>query len=304
MAIDYVKIFEALKQPFKVIGKGEASAALCEEKTGHTVIRGGLDSFLESKPPVCGQAIVAVNVDALAMTTLQLLRSGVKRILVEKPAALNQAELQQIQQAATANGAAVYIAYNRRFYAAVLHALQMIEEDGGLLSCNFEFTEWSHVIEGLTKGPGVKENWFLCNSTHVVDLAFYLAGKPLQMNCYTKGSLSWHPSASIFAGAGVTDRGAVFSYQANWGAPGRWGVEALTANFRFIFRPMESLQIMRKGSVRIESVEINDSLDQTFKPGLYEQVTRFLEGQVAGFCTLDQQVEHWDYYCRMAGYEG
>lgn len=304
MAMDYMKVLEALKQPFKVIGRGDGSAALCEEKTGTAVVRGGLGLFLEAKPAPCRQAIVSVNVDALAETTVQLLNSGVKKILVEKPAGLSLAEIQSVSAAAVANGAEVYVAYNRRFYAATMHAKRLIEEDGGLLSCNFEFTEWGHVIEGLAKGPGVKEKWFICNSSHVVDLAFYLAGKPLQMNCHTAGSLPWHPAAAIFAGAGVTDQGVMFSYQANWSAPGRWGLEALTANYRLIFRPMESLQIMRKGSIRIEPVEIDDSLDKEFKPGLHEQVKCFLEGRMECFCTLDQQVEHWDYYCRMAGYEG
>lgn len=303
MAMDYIKVLEAFKQPFKVIGRGEKAALLCEEKTGHTVTRGGLAAFLNSKPATTfRKAIVAVNVDALAETTIQLINSGVKKILVEKPGGLNHAEIQAVLDVAVANGAEVYVAYNRRFYAATLHAQRMIEEDGGLLSCNFEFTEWGHVIDSLTKGPGVKENWFICNSTHVVDLAFYLAGRPLQMNCYTAGKLPWHPAASIFAGAGITDRGVVFSYQANWSAPGRWALEALTANFRLIFRPMESLQIMHKGSVRIEPVEIDDSLDKEFKPGLYDQVKRFLDDRDISLCTLSEQVEHWDYYCRMAGY--
>jgi len=302
MAIDYINVLQALKLPFKVIGRGESSAALCEEKTGVPVIRGGLASFLESNQLPCRQAIVAVNVDALAETTVQLINSGVSKILVEKPAGLNYVEIQAVRDAAESHGAEVYVSYNRRFYAATLHAKRIIEEDGGLLSCNFEFTEWGHVIQGLTKGPGVKSNWFLANSTHVVDLAFYLAGKPKQMNCYTSGALSWHPTASIFAGAGITERDVVFSYQANWEAPGRWGVEALTVNNRLIFRPMESLQLMHKGSVKIEQVEIDDSLDKAFKPGLYEQVKRFIDECTDGFCTLAEQCEQWDIYCRIAGY--
>ena len=136
----------------------------------------------------------------------------------------------------------------------------------------------------------------------MVDLAFYLAGMPERLTVYTRGSLPWHPAASVFAGAGITEKGVLFSYQANWGAPGRWGVEALTANYRLIFRPMESLQVMRKGSVRVEQVEIDDSLDKTFKPGLYEQVKRFIDGEVTGLCTLSEQVDHWTHYCKIAGY--
>lgn len=302
MAMDYIKVLDALKQPFKVIGRGEPSALLCDEKTGSTVIRGGLRTFLDSKPNPCRQAIVSVNVDALAETTVQLINSGVKRILVEKPAGLSSSEILAVHDAAVSNEADVYVAYNRRFYAATLHAKRMIEEDGGLLSCNFEFTEWGHVIEGLIKGPGVKEKWFICNSTHVVDLAFYLAGKPQQMNCYTSGSLPWHPSASIFSGAGITNRDVIFSYESNWEAPGRWGLEVLTTNFRLIFRPMETLQITHKGSVKIEPVEIDDSLDKNFKPGLFVQVSRFIDSQTEDFCTLAEQIENWNHYCRIAGY--
>ena len=41
---------------------------------------------------------------------------------------------------------------------------EIIAEDNGVTSFNFEFTEWSHEIEKLEKAPGVKENWFLANS--------------------------------------------------------------------------------------------------------------------------------------------
>lgn len=302
MAIDYIKVLKALDRRFTVIGRGEPGAALCEEKTGTTVVRGGVERFLAARPAPCRQAIVAVNVDALAETATRLIEAGVKRILVEKPAGISLAQLQAVRDAASAWGAEVYVAYNRRFYAATLHAKRMIEEDGGLLSLNFEFTEWGHVIEGLTKGPGVKENWFLANSTHVVDLAFHLSGKPRQIDCYTAGSLPWHPAASIFAGAGVTEREVIFSYQANWEAPGRWALEALTAKRRLIFRPMESLQVMLKGSVKIETVEIDDSLDKEFKPGVYRQTAGFLDELHEALCSIEEHVECWDCYCRMAGY--
>ncbi|NTV49351.1 MAG: Gfo/Idh/MocA family oxidoreductase [Geobacteraceae bacterium] len=302
MAQDYSKVLCSLESDITVIGRGEKSALQFYEATGLPVVAGGLEVFLAQSPTLPNVAIVSVGVEALSSTCIQLIKAGVKKILVEKPAALDTPGLHELNRVAVEACAEVFVAYNRRFYAATLHAKRMIEEDGGLLSCNFEFTEWGHEIEGLIKAPGVKDNWFLGNSTHVVDLAFYLAGVPQQLSCYKAGSLPWHSTASIFAGAGVTDKGVLFSYQANWGAPGRWGVEVLTANYRLIFRPMESLQIMRKGSVKIELVEIDDSLDKAFKPGLYEQVSRFIDGHTEGFCTLAEQVEHWDYYCRIAGY--
>ena len=302
MARDYLNVLRALHQPVIVVGRGKDSARRFEADCGHQVIAGGLDAFLMSQPELPGAAIVAVGVESLASTTLRLLRAGVSRVLVEKPGALHGGEIQNLQAEMKIRGAEVVIAYNRRMYAATLAARRMIEEDGGVQSFHFEFTEWGHVIEPLVKAPGVKEAWLLANSTHVIDLAFHLGGEPEQLYALTAGGLAWHPNAAIFAGAGRTVSGALFSYQANWGAPGRWGLELLTSKRRLIFRPMESLQIMRHGCVKIESMALDDDVDKSLKPGLHEQVRRFLSGESAGLCSLQEQIRHWPWYERIGGY--
>ncbi len=151
--------------------------------------------------------------------------------------------------------------------------------------------------------PGVKEKWFLGNSTHVVDLAFYLCGVPAEWKCWHAGSLDWHPAAARYCGAGMTDRGVLFSYMADWDAPGRWGLEVLTRKRRFIMRPMENLQITMLGSVQLESVELDDKLDHDFKPGLYRQTAAFINNEDSRFCTLSQQVSNVGLYVKMGGYK-
>lgn len=303
MAVDYAKVLKALDVPTLVIGRGNASAQTFSEKAGLPVYSGGIDTFIADAPRLPEAAIVAVGVEGLAATTRRLLEYGVRRVLIEKPGALHNHEMRELAAIAAAQSAEVLIAYNRRMYASTLHAQRLIEEDGGVQSMHFEFTEWGHVIEGIHKADGVKPAWLLANSTHVIDLAFYLGGTPIDMHCYTSGALDWHPSSAVFAGAGRTDRNVLFSYQANWGAPGRWSVEVLTANYRLVFRPMESLQITKKGSVAVEPVLLNDQLDKSFKPGLHEQVSRFLRRQPDGLCTLEEQMVHWPLYTRIAGYK-
>ena len=302
MALDYAKILTELNAQVVVIGRGSESARAFTEKSGAVVVEGGLEQFLSKAPALPGSAIVSVGVEGLAEATRRLLEHGVRRILLEKPGALNRQEIYDIATLARAKDAEVLIAYNRRLYASTLRAQQIIAEDGGVKSMHFEFTEWSHVIRDLKKADGVKPAWLLGNSTHVIDLAFYLGGTPTQWQAYTSGSLDWHPASAVFAGAGSTDRGVLFSYQANWDAPGRWAVEVMTAKSRLIFRPMESLQIMKKGSVAIEPVALDDEWDKRFKPGLYQQVRRFLARDVDTFCSLDEQVAKWDLYTAIAGY--
>jgi len=70
----------------------------------------------------------------LAPAAIQLIKSGFKNILLEKPAGLNEQEIKELAQTASHYNATVLVAYNRRFYASVLKAKEIIEQDGGVTS--------------------------------------------------------------------------------------------------------------------------------------------------------------------------
>ena len=247
-----------------------------------------------------------IHNEQLQPAALELLNYGVKRILLEKPGFGYPSEIDAIVTAAHNHQATVLVAYNRRFYSSVLKAEEIIAADGGVVSFNFEFTEWAHVITAAKHLKRVNlETLLVNNSAHVIDTAFFLGGQPAQISCYRagEGNLSWHPTASIFAGAGISDRGAIFSYCANWEAPGRWAVEVLTRKHRLYFKPMETLQIQELGSVAVNPVEVDNHLDVTYKPGFYLQTKAFAEGNYDRFCTIEQQLTHLNsYYKAMSGY--
>ena len=301
MAREYAKVLMAQGRDFLIIGRGRDCARQCELETGCPVATGGLADFL-GHTPAPRRAIVCTGVQDLAGTTLELLRAGTPRLLVEKPGGLDTAQIAAVDRAARAAGAGVYLAYNRRFFASTRQARRCIAEDGGVRSFCFEFTEWSHVVEALPHCPEVKARWFLANSSHVADLAFFLGGDPAEFHCRVAGGLPWHPSGSAFTGCGVSNSGALFSYLADWDAPGRWGVEVLTAKRRFFLKPMEKLMVQAKGGVAVEPVAIDDRLDLEFKPGLYRQVRAFLEDDLGDFRSIASQSGLAAAYDAMAGY--
>lgn len=293
IAIEYAKILKSLGRDFIVIGRGETSAVKFKEATGIEPILGGLENYLKTTPELPEKAINCVRASDLGKTNICLSNYGVKCILSEKPGCLPE-EVEAVRNAVAKNGTTIYIAYNRRFYASVFAAEKIIKEDGGLLSFNFEFTEWAHVIEASSTIPEIeKNNLFITNSTHVVDLAFFLGGEPKEMTCYQNGSVGWH-TPSNFAGSGISDKGVLFSYNANWNAPGRWAVELLTAKHRIYLKPMEQLQLQDKGSVKVYPVEIDDHLDKEFKPGFYLETKAFIEGNDSRFCTIEEQAKRID----------
>lgn len=279
MAVDYAKVLKEISEEFIVVGRGEKSANRFNEETGINPVTGGIDKYLEENEiPKGTKAIVAVGTEALMEVLLALKNNGVTDILIEKPAAISISELLANKSELEAVKDSVFVAYNRRFYASVMEAERLIKEDGGLQSMHFEFTEWAHKIEPLQKAEGVKENWFFANSTHVVDLAFYLAGEPTSWAAFSKeGELSWHEKTN-FSGAGITNKGVVFSYISNWESAGRWGIELMTSKRRIYLKPMEGLSVQLKGTIAIVEHEFEKEKDQLFKPGLYAQTKVFIEG--------------------------
>jgi predicted dehydrogenase len=307
MAQAYAYVLQAQAIDFRVIGRGVASAKAFQQTTGVPVVGGGMDAALAERQ-VPEQAIVAVGVEQLATVAHRLIDAGCRHLLLEKPGALQLSELEALHKKAQHKGAKVWIAYNRRFYASVQKLREVVKVDGGIISAVFEFTEWSHQLRDLKKAPGVKEHWLLANSTHVIDLAFHLIGLPAdgQWQAWHGGSLDWHPAAARFHGAGVSERGIPFAYQADWEAPGRWGLELLTRHNRYLLRPMEALQAIPLGSVQAQSIDLDDALDQQFKPGLFQQCEAFLSGhpeQMGQLCSLEELLKAFPTYYYIAGYD-
>lgn len=252
--------------------------------------------------------IIATPVETLAPIALQVMKAGVRHILLEKPAALTLAEGRQLMAEAEMCHATVCVGYNRRFYSSVRVALSMIKETGERIeSVLFEFNEVIANANGPVGYAGeVQQRWLLANSLHVIDTALFPVGHPdiKRSQFLSVGSLAWHSSGKIFAGAGQTEFGVPFAYHANWGAPGRWGFEWMTPSVRYVFRPLERLSVMRKGSFTLEEVATDDEIDTRFKPGVFFQNRAFLSGdEDVGLVSLAASLSLLSLGGRIAGYD-
>jgi len=297
IAIEHAKVLNGLNISYTAVGRGKGSALEFSKQTGKEATLGGLESFLLSKPSLPDFVINCVPVNYLKESTELLLKYGVKNILLEKPAGIDSQEVKDVAKATSKANAKVYVGYNRRFYNSVIEANKIIVAEGGVTSFNFEFTEWSHVIGALEIDPIIKQNWFFANSSHVVDMAFTLAGSwPKEMFCLAQGSLDWHSKGANFSGSGQTHKGALFSYHANWDAPGRWGIEIMTKRKKLIFRPLERLKIVDVGTVAEYEPQLDYTIDEKYKTGLYRQMKAFLEEDESLFCMIAELQENLIIY--------
>ena len=101
--------------------------------------------------------------------------------------------------------------------------------------------------------------------------------------------MDWH-SKTKFAGAGITEKGVLFSYHSNWESAGRWGIELNTYKRKIILRPLEEVQIQWKGTVNVEKHKVDLNFDNEFKPGLFLQLSRFLSLENSSLCSLSEQI--------------
>jgi predicted dehydrogenase len=301
MALEYSKVLNALNIKYIVIGRSQKSAQQFSLESKISVFIGGLSKFLALKPTIPSKAIITVNVEELKSTCIQLIKYGVKSILLEKPGGINFKEIDKLYYYTKEKNVDVRIAYNRRYYSSTLKAKELIKSDGGVQSFNFEFTEWTHLIDKLKKSDEVLKNWFFLNSSHVVDLAFHLGGLPIQMSSYVSDIITWNKSPSIFSGAGKTRGGSIFSYQANWQSAGRWSVELLTARGKYILCPLEKLSFQKKSHLETQEIKLNSKFDKDFKPGLYAQLNAFINFPDENLLSLSDHYAMLSFYKKIYG---
>jgi predicted dehydrogenase len=279
MAIEHARVLAALGHPIQVFGRGAESARRFAGATGVTPTTGPLEEQLTRMTVVPAAAVVAVNAMHLAAVTAVVARAGIAKILVEKPGALDSFEVESLVTVARETSADIRIGYNRRYLESVRIARQVIADDGGPLSAVLDFSEPSRRIAKLAKPQRELETWFFGNSTHVVDLAFHLAGECTEAEAQVTGAVDWHPAGGVFAGRGRTRAGALVSWHANWVGPGRWGVQVVTERRRLILQPLERLRAQDHEGFEEHDVDLDLELDAAFKPGLVRQARAFLYGE-------------------------
>lgn len=293
----YAKVLKTLEIETRVLGRGAASAESFAAATGITPTTGPLADQLAAEQSLPDTAIVGVNAMYLAEVTKTLIDHGIRRILIEKPGALDLDEMADLVAATRAAGAEVFVGYNRRFMASTRAVRAMIAEDGGVSSVKFDFSEPARRIAALDKPEREHHTWFYGNSSHVVDLAFHLFGDPTALDARVEGALDWHPTGAVFTGSGRNAMGGLISWHANWVGPGRWGMEVMTPERRLILQPLEKLRVQTHASFTEEVVEIDDAEDLEFKPGVKKQVERFLLGQGDDvLSTLGDHARRMQYY--------
>ena len=118
--------------------------------------------------------VIATRHDSHARLTVRALEAG-KHVFVEKPLALTEEELREVERAATQSSGVLMVGYNRRFAPLALTLRDALGGQGPLMICyrvnagRLSRSHWTH-------DPNVSGGRIVGEGCHFVDFAGFLAG--------------------------------------------------------------------------------------------------------------------------------
>jgi len=247
--------------------------------------------------------IIATPIQKLTEAANLAIYCGQTNILLEKPGSLYHHELSLLLKKLT--NQKIRIAYNRILYSNFYKLKHLVEQDGGITSCIIDFTEWIHRINFEKLPTEVCNRWGICNSLHVISMAMEIIGMPKQLSSYCFGKLDWHPTGSIFVGSGITEKNIPFTYHADWGSAGRWGIEIITKKNAYRLIPLEGLSVCTKGDTTWNQIHF-ESVFPDVKPGVAEEIAVMFSDQKEDqipLISLSKAIEYHKLAEKIFGYK-
>ncbi len=286
MGRQFVKALRTLRVGHvRVCSRPSAELTELDEQHGITRLPGDFEQ-LRIKPVNGELAIIALPIKSLVPAARHLMALGYRKILIEKPVSLWSSEIEELAVEAGSCQVDTACGYNRVAYPSFHEARARAEEQGGITSCTYSFTEFVKKLDPNRYSPDEMRRWGIANSLHVMSLAHGLIGLPGQWNGYRTGAaVSWHPSGSRFVGAGISSLQIPYSYHADWGSAGRWFVEIHTRVSSYRLCPLEKLFQRTDPMSDWEEVPLT-TLAADVKTGFVEQVAAMLDSKIRAIMPL------------------
>jgi predicted dehydrogenase len=221
---------------------------------------------------------VMASWDQMDQMLIPLIETGLP-LFLEKPVALSSAKIFEAIEVHKKSKQFIQVGYNRRFYP-FMGEIKSIIETGELLSVLVEIPE-SIDLANLE----LTQNLWLINSSHVIDLLIYLAGR---LTIKYKNNKSRNNSKIISSYNAIleTEKGLPVHLSAEWNTANNFGITFFVDNKSIVLKPLE-IAIICEGFNIINPTKKNPLrqyqpkkiekyfCDEKFKPGFYEQAEYF-----------------------------
>jgi predicted dehydrogenase len=155
---------------------GGTSGAIAGEKFGFERVTTDLDAIFADDE--VDTAFVLTRHDSHARLALRALNAG-KHVFVEKPLALRESDLDDLEQAAARSGRLLMVGFNRRFAPLASETLGLLSGRAGPLAMVMTVNAGAIPRDHWTQDPEVGGGRIVGEACHWMDLARYLAQSPI-----------------------------------------------------------------------------------------------------------------------------
>ena len=152
------------------------TGAIAGDKFGFERVTTDLDEIWNDD--AIDTVFVLTRHDSHASLARKALEAG-KNVFVEKPLALNEAELDAVEAAARKTGARVMVGFNRRFAPFAKQARAIVAGRGGPMSIVMTVNAGMIPRDSWVQSAEIGGGRITGEGCHFIDLARYLVGKPI-----------------------------------------------------------------------------------------------------------------------------
>lgn len=289
IAEEYIKVLRKINIKIEIVGNTPNKCENISNKYSINCYSGGLEKFQFKKDY---NSIIITSPIKLLFDHLKIIleKTNINNIFVEKPGCLYTNELKEIIELKNKKNKQcnIYIGYNRRFYSSLLKCMDIVNTNK-IKSAELEIDEYNIKNIKLGQPKEIMQNWFTAMTTHVVDMFFFIIGKPNEIETnFSNINLDWHNRSSHFSGNGISNKNIKFSYKGNWEKDGKWKIKLFLTDGKILeFQPLEDLKIIDNTEIKIINRDNNDT---NFKPGFYKQIESFF-GDKNNLKTIEEQYQ-------------
>ncbi|MAZ21149.1 bi-domain-containing oxidoreductase [Roseovarius sp.] len=159
-----------------IASAGGTNAVVHGKRTGFAKATSDTDGLIDS-PEINAVAIVTRH-NSHAGLTARALRAG-KHVFVEKPLALTQEELDDVQSAHADSGKHLMVGFNRRFAPQVQAMKRLLDAVNAPKSFVMVMNAGAIPADHWTQDPSVGGGRIIGEACHYIDLMRFLAGAPI-----------------------------------------------------------------------------------------------------------------------------
>jgi len=253
-----------------LVTRTKATAETFAKEHGIPHVSTSLREMVETTKP--DALMVMVSPDNMHAVCREALGFGIP-VFMEKPAGLTPELNRELAELADTHNIPNMVGYNRRFYSVFRKGKEVIERHGPLYGILVEGHERIGAVHASGRfSDETIANWIFANATHTIDLLHFFGG---DIESISANAGRWQEARGDQFSATLKFRNkAVGTYLANWLSPGGWRVVLYGDGVTVEFKPLETCTWTDREYKTHQIAP--DSQDETFKPGFYDQLDRFI----------------------------